>query len=314
MRHFLGNRLKWTGLTWEIFYDQSTRTTTPLYCFLMILGYSRKLYIEFFTKCDLLHFLIGHNNAFNSFGGYSREILYDNLKSVVIKRAVKAGDSEFNRKFMDFAGYYGFKPILCRPYKPNTKGKVENSVHFVKDNFYNGRTFHSLDELNTWAFEWLTMINERVHGTTKEVVNERFKRENLTVLRNKDLYDLSQIFYRRVHKDCHFSFCSNFYSVPYEYAGKEISVKQNDRSSICVFYREDKIAEHKLERVKKGQHITKQEHIQALKDIRMSHQLKRPIKKPKQPRKEKSLGLITHNTYSTSKVISRPLSYYEEVS
>jgi transposase len=104
-------------------YDKKQKKWIELHCFFMILGYSRMLYIEFFERAHLSNFLKGHNNAFKYFGGYTREILYDNLKSVVIKRAISAEDSDFNKKFMDYAGYYGFKPILCRAYKPNTKGK-----------------------------------------------------------------------------------------------------------------------------------------------------------------------------------------------
>jgi len=111
---------------------------------------------------------MGHNNAFKYFGGHTKEILYDNLKSVVIKRAIRAKESKFNKKFMDFAGYYGFNPILCRPYKPNTKGKVENSVLYVRQNFFAGEEFTSLNDINRKSQEWLKAINARIHSTTKQ--------------------------------------------------------------------------------------------------------------------------------------------------
>ena len=91
-----------------------------LYCFLMILGYSRNRYIEFVTDMSTDTLIRCHINAFHFFGGYPREILYDNMKQVVIKRLLKQSESEMNPKFVDFAGFYGFKPVLCRPYRGQT--------------------------------------------------------------------------------------------------------------------------------------------------------------------------------------------------
>ncbi len=99
-----------------------------LYCFLMILGYSRMRYIEFVTDMSTNTLIRCHQNAFRYFGGYPEEILYDNMKQVVIKRLLKQEDSTLNRQFEDFAGFYGFKPILCRPYRGQTKGEVERTV------------------------------------------------------------------------------------------------------------------------------------------------------------------------------------------
>jgi Transposase and inactivated derivatives len=76
---------------------------------------------------------------------------YDNMKQVVIKRLLKQEDSTLNRQFEDFAGFYGFKPVLCRPYRGQTKGKVERTVAFVRDNFMVGIKYNSLDDLNGQA-------------------------------------------------------------------------------------------------------------------------------------------------------------------
>ena len=94
-----------------------------LYCFLLVLGYSRMRYIEFVTDMSTNTLIRCHQNAFRYFGGYPEEILYDNMKQVVVKRLLKQEDSTLNRQFEDFAGFYGFKPILCRPYRGQTKGK-----------------------------------------------------------------------------------------------------------------------------------------------------------------------------------------------
>ena len=84
-----------------------------LYCFIMILGYSRMRYIEFVTDMTTTTLIRCHINAFRYFGGYPEEVLYDNMKQVVVKRLLKQKDSTMNSQFEDFAGFYGFKPILC---------------------------------------------------------------------------------------------------------------------------------------------------------------------------------------------------------
>lgn len=86
------------------------------------------------------------NIAFRYFGGYPDEILYDNMKQVVVKRLLKQADSELNRQFEDFTGFYGYKPVLCRPYCRQTKGKVERTVAYVRDNFMTGIKYNSLDD------------------------------------------------------------------------------------------------------------------------------------------------------------------------
>jgi transposase len=290
-------------------YDQEQKRRIKLYCFFMILGYSRALYIEFFEKAHITNFLIGHNNAFKYFGGYTKEILYDNLKSVVIKRALRSQESEFNKKFMDFAGYYGINPILCRPYKPNTKGKVENSVLYARQNFFAGEEFASLNDINKKSQEWLKTINARIHSTTKQQPIERLKLEGLLPIRDKKVYDINVIKYRRVFNDCHFSYGGNFYSVPYKYAGKEISVKE-EINEITVFYRQEVIAQHVLSALK-GQRISTSTHFEGLREVRMSY----VVRKPKEP--DKSNDLLTVSTLLGRMITLDPvqthnLALYEE--
>lgn len=298
-----------------LFYDQEEKRWIILNCFFIILGYSRKLYIEFFDKADTSNFLKGHNNAFKYFGGYPKELLYDNLKSVVIKRAMKAKDSEFNKKFLDFSGYYGFKPILCRPYKPNTKGKVENSVLYAKQNFFAGEEFISLKQINEKALEWLNRTGERIHYTTKQKPNDRLKLEGLISLEGKRLYDTNIICYRRVFNDSHFSYRANFYSVPYEYAGKEVAIKDNEKE-IEVIYRDKTIAKHILNKKEKGQHITDSGHLEGLKELRMKQDgFKKRVKKEEEKVNEESLNLsfILNPKVNMEKINERDLAIYEEV-
>ena len=141
-------------MDWAFFEDHTVFEDGKLkkqYCFLFILGYSRARYIEFVTDMSTNTLIRCHANAFRYCGGYPEEILYDNMKQVVIKRLLKQEDSTLNRQFEDFAGFYGFKPVLCRPYRGQTKGKVERTVQFVRNNFMIGIRYNSLDDLNGQA-------------------------------------------------------------------------------------------------------------------------------------------------------------------
>jgi len=293
-------------------YDNEQQKTINLCCFFMILGFSRTLYIEFFDSADTLNFLIGHKNAFNYFNGYTKEILYDNLKSVVIKRKLKASESEFNQKFMDFAGYYGFKPILARPYKPNTKGKVEKSVDFVRNSFFAGEKFASLRDINDKAIKWLNIINNRTHMTTKQIPFDRLKFESLISLPSKE-YDTNFIYFRKVSIDCFLSFNGNFYSVPFEFAGKEVSIKfYQINNKIDIYYQNKIIGCHILELIKKGQYISNPNHFTNLDSIRKSHTLNRP-KKPANLKDNLNNLFLLQSNLTTTDNFQRNLSIYDEV-
>lgn len=236
---------------WAFFEDHQVLVDgkeKKLYCFLMVLGYSRMRYIEFVTDMSTNTLVRCHQNAFRYFGGYPEEILYDNMKQVVIKRLLKQEDSTLNRQFEDFAGFYGFKPVLCRPYRGQTKGKVERTVAFVRDNFMVGIRYKSLDDLNGQALAWCNKVNGKVHATTNEVPFERLKKEGLSPLKRE--YIMDKINLRRVQKDCLISFAGNLYSVPAEYVGKDVAVVCLD-SMLAAYYEGKQIALHRLSYQKK---------------------------------------------------------------
>lgn len=121
-----------------------------------------------------------------------------NMKQVVVKRLLKQEDSTLNRQFEDFAGFYGFKPVLCRPYRGQTKGKIERTVHFVRDNFMTGIKYKSLNDINGQALAWCNKVNAKVHGTTNEIPFERLKKEGLNPLSRE--YIIDKINLRRCKK------------------------------------------------------------------------------------------------------------------
>ena len=177
---------------WAFFEDHRVLENgklKKLYCFLMVLGYSRMRYIEFVADMSTNTLIRCHQNAFRYMGGRPEEILYDNITQVVIKRLLKQDDSTLNRQFEDFAGFYGFKPVLCRPYRGQTKGKVERTVAFVRDNFMVGIQYNSLDDLNGQALAWCNKVNGKVHGTTGKIPFERLKQEVLSPLSREYIMD-----------------------------------------------------------------------------------------------------------------------------
>jgi len=196
----------------EDYFVEEAGVKKKLYCFLIILGYSRMRYIEFVTDmtCDTL--IRCHVNAFRYFNGYPEEIVYDNMKQVVIKRLLKQEESTLNRQFEDFAGFYGFKPVLCRPYRGQKKGKVERTVSFVRDNFMVGIKYEGLADLNSQAIAWCNKVNAKEHSTTGEIPFERLAREKLNPLVRE--YIIDKINLRKVGKDCLISYAGNQYSVP----------------------------------------------------------------------------------------------------
>lgn len=217
-----------------------------LYCFVMTLGWSRALYVEFTTNGDTGSFIRCHQHAFEYFGGVPREVLHDNLKSAVIDRDTE-GTIRFNARYLDFALVMGFMPRPHHPYRPQTKGKVESGVRYVKGNFWVGLHFTDVEDINDQARVWLeTVANPRVHGTTGVTPFSRLPAEQLQPL-PAQRFDTSSISYRQVGQDCLVSYQGNRYSVPAAYVGQTVMVKETeDRRVVLVSAEGELMAEHRL--------------------------------------------------------------------
>ena len=208
----------------EFQVENADGSIKKLYLFSMILGYSRELYGEFVERCDLPTFLDCHIRAFEHFGGVPEEILYDRMKNVFIGKF--AGKSKFNDTLMGFAIHYGFKPEVAPSYAAWVKGKIERPYSFIREGFWRGYGFVSLETANRDIKDWLEKKGKRVHGTTHEVVHERFLREvpHLKAL-PPQVFDTSYRICRKVHKDCSVRFEGNSYVVPHRLVGKEIILR-----------------------------------------------------------------------------------------
>lgn len=242
---------------------------TKLYCFTMVLGYSRTRYVEFTIDTKTETFIQCHINAFQFFGGITKEILYDNTKNVVLKRALKSSDSQWNPLFEDFFRYYGFIPRLCKPGKrgAKTKGKVERLIGYLKYNFLIGRDYNSIQELNGQCYQWLEKVNSKPHGTTKIPPNDRIKEEKLMPFNAKTPYLIVRTEYRKITKECYFSYMGNLYSVPWKYAGLQAQLRIQNKD-MQVFVNGENICNHVV-RESSGNRIDENEHFDGLmKEIR----------------------------------------------
>ena len=143
------------------------QTQRRLSFFVMVLCYSRMLYVEFTVSQTMEHFLACHQHAFEFFGGIPHKIMVDNLKSAVLKRTLGAAPV-FNPTYADFAAHCGFTIAPCNVGKGNEKGRVENGVGYVKKNFLAGLEIPDFSALNPAATHWLETVANGVHGETRE--------------------------------------------------------------------------------------------------------------------------------------------------
>ena len=219
-------------------------TRRRLSFFVMVLCYSRMIYVEFTVSQTMEHFLACHQNAFRYFNCCPARIMVDNLKSAVLRRIVGRAPV-FNPKYLDFAKHYGFEISACNVGKGNEKGRVESGVAYVKKNLLNGWEISDFKVVEPFCRQWLdTVANVRVHGETRKKPVDLFVEEqpHLRPL-PANQYDVAMISQVRVSSQFRVTVDTNRYSVPAEYAGARITLKSYpDR--LCMYHKEDLIARH----------------------------------------------------------------------
>lgn len=193
--------------------------------FVMVLGYSRATYIEFTKRCDIRSFLRCLIHAFEYFGGIPKVMLTDQMKTVVLGM----GDDRkprWHSLFADFAAAIGLVPKVCRVRRPETKGKVERGVRYVKNNFIPGRQFIDLQDLNRQALQWCDQINQRIHGTTGERPCDRLRQETLSPIPSTDRWEKYLHEPRQVSRDGFVSYDGVRYGVPWVYSGRGVTIRE----------------------------------------------------------------------------------------
>ena len=218
------------------------------------LGYSRRFHFWCTDSQDAEHTYEGLIRSLEYFGGVPQEVLVDNQKAAVLMHKGR-GQVQFNERFVDLAEFYGFRPKACRPYRARTKGKDERMVGYVKQHFFvRYRAFESWAHLNQQVEQWLAEeTDQRVHGTVKEVVIERFKREApaLAAL-PAQRYDTSYRETRQVSWDGYIEVNGNRYSVPSDLVAQTVGVRIGLEGSLRVYQGEELVASHTLRAAQQG--------------------------------------------------------------
>jgi transposase len=204
------------------------RARRALMGFVMVLSWSRQIYLHFFLGAHRENFLRGHVGAFAAWDAVPRVLLYDNLKSAVLERRGQA--IRFNPALLNFAGHYRFEPRPVAVARGNEKGRVERAIRYIRDNFFAGRAFADLDDLNAQAEAWMTgpAADRRCPEDTTLTVREAFALETRHLMALPDNpYPTDEQLAVKVGKTPYVRFDLNDYSVPHDFVQRTLTVVAN---------------------------------------------------------------------------------------
>lgn len=240
-----------------------------IHCFVMVLCYSRLIYIEFTRSERFEEFVRCHENALRYFEGLRTEqFWYDNLPTAVAERVGKL--TRFNPRFLAYAGHHHFKPHACNVARGNEKGRVEDGVKYIRSNFWHNRKFTDFEDLCRQASEWRDeTANIREHRTTRKIPRLIFEHEEKKSLEpiNPDPYDTDEVFSETVRPDFHVIYETNQYSVPWTLVGNVITVRVDARK-LRVYYRDRFVTQHDRCYQKHQRPFTQAEHEKGLREIK----------------------------------------------
>jgi len=235
----------------------------PLMAFVMVLSWSRQIFLRFYLNAQIENFLRGHVSAFETWHGLPQVLLYDNLKSAVLERQ---GDAvRFHPTLLALSAHYRFEPRPVAVARGNEKGRVERAIRYIRDNFFAGRDWQTLDELNTQADEWCHGVsaNRRCPQNQALLVKEAFLQEQprLTPLPDNP-FDTRERQIVRAQKTPYIRFDRNDYSIPHQQVQKTLHVDA-DLQQVRILAGDTLIAQH-TRSFAKGEQVEQQEHINAL--------------------------------------------------
>jgi transposase len=220
---------------------QYAQTKRKLYALAVIESYSRMLYVQFThsQKQDTLHQCL--LNAFGFFGGTVQEIVVDNMVTAVIER--QGSLIRFNGAFLQFLRPFKIVPVACNVAAPHEKGKIENSIKYLRQNFWPLRTFTDLADVQLQVNHWLdTVANVRIHQSTGEKPKQRFAKVVLRPLPQL-VPDCRETCLAKVHKDFAVRFDANTYTTPPWTIGKKVTIKA-DAFEVTIYLNQKKLATH----------------------------------------------------------------------
>jgi transposase len=212
---------------WGEFKYEQDGVPRKIYGFTAILCYSRMRFVTFVKRCDGPTLIRCLMEAFEYFGGLPKAALTDRMKSVLLVE-MEGKIPRWNPRFADFMASIGVAPRVCRAYTPQTKGKIERSVGFVKQSFWAGVCFSDIDDLNRQAHIWCERINSRVHRTTHERPRERREQEPLSPLPAAFAWERFATEERKVSWDGYLSYDGVLYGLPSDppVAGTVVQVRE----------------------------------------------------------------------------------------
>ncbi|MFH1128137.1 MAG: IS21 family transposase [Candidatus Omnitrophota bacterium] len=197
-------------------------TLGKIYCFALILSYSRYLFAHLFPRSSFEFFIQGHLMAFDAFSGLPHSLRYDNLKSVVINRKPQI---TYNPRFLEFCRHYGINIQLCNVACGNEKGRVERAIRTLRETFFNVNANHSsLVTINTALHQWLDKKNNTLHRVTQKPPMDLFREEKLRPLPNIAWNNINIYPPVKTGKTAMLTFDTNTYSVPDYLVGKSLAI------------------------------------------------------------------------------------------
>lgn len=218
-------------------------TRRRLSFFVMVLAWSRQMYVEFTLGQTMEHFLACQVNAFQALG-VPKKVMVDNLRCAVL-RHVRDEPVQFNPRYLDFARHFGFEVVACAPRAGNEKGRVERGVGYVKNNLLRGLELPDFAALNPAAKVWLeTVANVRLHRETQRRPVDLWAEERAHLQPvNPRPFDVGRVLPVRANRQFRVTFEANRYSVPARYAGQPLTLKAYpDR--LCIYHDDELIARH----------------------------------------------------------------------
>jgi len=242
---------------------QIGKAKRPLMAFVMVLSWSRQIFCQFYLNQQMENFLRGHVAAFEAWHGLPKVLLYDNLKSAVLERQGQA--IRFHPTLLDLASHYHFEPRAAAPARGNEKGRVERAIRYIRDNFFAGRRFQSLDELNAQATDWYLGISadRRCPENTEFTVREAFLQEHPSLIAlPENPFNTREQVQVRAQKTPYVRFDLNDYSIPHHYVQKCLTVNACLKQ-VRIIDGDELIAEHPR-CFSKGEQIEDEQHISAL--------------------------------------------------
>ena len=239
------------------------QATRPLMAFVMVLSFSRQLFVRFYLGQSMPYFIRGHVEAFEHFAGVARVALYDNLKSAVLERRGNA--VRFNPRLLELAAHYRFEPRPVAVCRGNEKGRVERAIRFIRSSFFAARTFKDIDDLNAQADVWCNgeAANRKCPEDRTRTVAEVFAEEQPKLLAlPANPFPTDERLHVRVGKTPYVRFDLNDYSIPHTCVRRTLVVSAT-LETVRVLDGNDVIATH-ARSFDRGRQIENPSHIEAL--------------------------------------------------